>query len=211
MILSHHILIQACLDLMRRRNIPDIQHRLFFRLFLFLFFQFLFVGNPAVPAQIGQVHKTDVGKSILFAELVQFILQLGIVQHPLIVKLAHRLHGFVHTVTADADIVGQLKHLARLALWPPADKAYVLIIIIIAFARVFCGRGILMSFCQIRFTLFVLFPVLALILKFRHLFIPISVRSAAHTYFSRISLVHLHCIVYLKTSLHTSELFLKES
>ena len=141
MFLAHHILIQAGLDLMGSRNIPDVQHRRF-PFFFLLLFQLLFVGNPPISLQVCQIHKADIGKSphigesSLLGQLVQLILELRVVQHSLIVKLAHSLHGFMHTIIADTDIVGQFKHFPGLALRPPADKTYILILTVGTFSGI---------------------------------------------------------------------------
>ncbi len=58
-ILSDHKIIQLCFDLVRRRNVFDIQYRFIFRFLLFLL-QLLFIRNPTVSLQIRQIDKADV-------------------------------------------------------------------------------------------------------------------------------------------------------
>ena len=119
---------------MGSRNIPDIQYRLLTFLLLFLL-QLLLVGNPPVSPQIRQIDKADIGKAALLCQLIQLILKLRIVQHSLIIKLADCLHGLMHAVIADTDIIGQLKHLACLALRPAADKADVFIFTAVSYTH----------------------------------------------------------------------------
>ena len=140
MLLSYHIFIQTCLDLMGRGNVPYVQNRLLIGLLFLL--QLLLVGDPPVPLQIRKVHEADIGKPVLLGHLLQIVLKLGIVQHPLIVKLADGLHRLVHTVAADTDIVWKLEHLPRLALRPAADKAYVLVFAVVALPRILGGRSV---------------------------------------------------------------------
>ena len=114
--LSYHVFIQTGLDLMRCRNVLDIEYRFgTFRLLFLL--EFLLVGNTAVSLKIRQIHKTDV----------------GIVQHSLIIELAHSLHGLVHAIIADADMVGQLEHSAGFALRSAADKADIFVFAAVLF------------------------------------------------------------------------------
>ena len=126
MLLPYHIFVQTCLDLVGRRNILDIEHRLRLLPGLFLF-QLLLVRDSAVPLQIRNIYKADIGEAVLL-QVVQILLERRIIQHALIVKLAHRIHGFVHTVAAHTDIVRQLKHLPSLALRSAADKADILVL-----------------------------------------------------------------------------------
>lgn len=85
----------------------------------------------------------------LLRHLVQLVLELGIVQHPLVVELAHGLHGLVHAVAADADIVGQLEHLARFALRAAADEADIFVVLVVALSGVLGGGGVFVPFCQV--------------------------------------------------------------
>ena len=114
---------------MRCRNVLDIEYRFgTFRLLFLL--EFLLVGNTAVSLKIRQIHKTDVGESVLSVKLVEII---GIVQHSLIIELAHSLHGLVHAIIADADMVGQLEHSAGFALRSAADKADIFVFAAVLF------------------------------------------------------------------------------
>ena len=136
--LSHYIFIQACLDLMRCRNIFDVEYR--FGTFGFLFLlEFLLVGNAAVSLKICQIHKADVGESVLSVKLVEII---RIVQHALVVELAHGLHSFVHAVIADTDMIRQLEHSAGFALRSSADEADILVLAAVLFVLCLFLRGI---------------------------------------------------------------------
>ena len=99
MLLPYHILVQTCLDLVGRGNIPDVQYGLGILLFL-LFLDLLLVRDTALSLQIRYVYKTDIGHAV----------------------------ALVHTVVADTDIVGKFEHLSRLALRSAADKTYILVI-----------------------------------------------------------------------------------
>ena len=82
----------------------------------------------SLPLQIRNVHKPDIRHAIAFKHVIHILLELRISQHALVIKLTHRIHGLVHTIVTDADIVGQLEHFPRLALRPAADKAHILIL-----------------------------------------------------------------------------------
>ena len=111
------------------RNIFDVEYRL--RTFGFLFLlEFLLVGDTAVSLEVCQIHKTDVWEAVLSAELVQIA---WIVQHALVVELAHGLHSLVHAVIANADMIGQLEHSAGFALRSAADKTDILIFAAVLF------------------------------------------------------------------------------
>ena len=128
LLLADHVLVQAGLDLMRGGNIFDIENRLLFLLlFLRLPLDLLLVRDPAASLQVGQVHEADVGIFSVLMHVVEHVHHLGVVQKPLIIELAHRIHGAVHAVLADADIVGKVVHLSRLAFRPAADEAHVLV------------------------------------------------------------------------------------
>ena len=136
--LSHYIFIQACLDLMRCRNIFDVEYR--FGTFGFLFLlEFLLVGDAAVSLEVCQIHKADVGESVLSAELVQIA---RIIQHALVVELAHSLHGLVHAVIANADMIRQLEHSAGFALRSAADEADILVLAAVLFVLCLFLSGI---------------------------------------------------------------------
>ena len=105
MLLPYHILVQTCLDLVGRGNIPDVQYGLGILLFL-LFLDLLLVRDTALSLQIRYVYKTDIGHAVALQHIVHILLELGITEHALIVELAHRVHSLVHTVVADTDIVG---------------------------------------------------------------------------------------------------------
>ena len=96
-------------------------------LFLRLPLDLLLVRDPAASLQVGQVHEADVGIFSVLMHVVEHVHHLGVVQKPLIIELAHRIHGAVHAVLADADIVGKVVHLPRLTFRPAADEAHVLI------------------------------------------------------------------------------------
>ena len=128
--LSHYIFIQACLDLMRCRNIFDVEYR-------FGIFGFLFLLEFSL--EVCQIHKADVGESVLSAELVQIA---RIIQHALVVELAHSLHGLVHAVIANADMIRQLEHSAGFALRSSADEADILVLAAVLFVLCLFLRGI---------------------------------------------------------------------
>ena len=142
MLLTYHILVQAGLDLVWRRNVLNIQNRLF-SLLLFFLLQLLLIGNSAVSLKISQVHETDIGESALLSHLIHFLLEIGITEHALVIKLAYRIHGLVHTVITDTDIVGHLEHFTGLALRPAADEADILIFTVITLTCLGSIRGIL--------------------------------------------------------------------
>ena len=128
LLLTDHVLVQACLDLVRRRNILNVKNRLLSLLFILrLLFDLLFVRNSAGSLQIRQVHKADVGVFSILIHVVEHVHELRIVQKPLIIVLTHRIHRPMHAVVADTDIVGKVVHLPRLAFRPAADKADVLV------------------------------------------------------------------------------------
>ena len=128
LLLTDHVLVQAGLDLVRGGNIFNVKNRLLsLFLILRLLFDLLFVRNSAGSLQIRQVHKADVGVFSILIHVVEHVHELRIVQKPLIIILAHRVHGAVHAVLADADIVGKVVHLSRLAFRPAADEAHVLV------------------------------------------------------------------------------------
>ena len=130
MLLPDHIIVKLGFDLMRRWNIFNIQNRFLFLFGLFLL-DLLFVGNSAFTLQIRQIDKTDVGKSLPLHIFIQIVHQGRIIQHSLIIKLADCVHGSVHAVIADRNIVGQLEHFPCLALRSSADKTHILVILIL--------------------------------------------------------------------------------
>ena len=127
MLLTDYIIIQLGLDFMRRRNILDVKSRLLFLPRLFLFHP-LFVRDSTLTLQIGKVHETDIGKALPAHILTQIIHESRIIQHPLIVKLADRIHCLMHTVITYRDVIGKFEHLPGFALRPAADKADILIV-----------------------------------------------------------------------------------
>ena len=138
MLLSDHIIIQLCLDPVWRRNVPDIQNR--FRPFaLFLFLDLLLIGDTSLSLKVCNIQEPDIGKSLFTHILIQAVHKIRI-QHTLIIKLAHSIHGLMHTVITYTNIIGKLEHLSRFAFRPPADKADILII---AFLLIFCQRVLL--------------------------------------------------------------------
>ena len=160
MLLSHHILVQACFDLVRRRNILDVQDGLDILFFLFLLY-LLLVGNTALPLQVSDVYEANVRHAAL-QHVVHILLKLWIGEHPLIIKLAYRIHGLVHTIITDTDAVGQFKHLSRLALRPAADKAHILIVGVFVRAAVLAGIpasffGLLQFFQFLQFLILLVF------------------------------------------------------
>ena len=120
---------------MRRHNIFNINDRyVFLRLFLFL--DLLFIRNAAVSLQVRQVNEADIRESLAVIKIVHIAIRISrIIQHSLIVKLTNGIHRLVHTIIADADMIGQLKHFTRLTLRPPANEADFLIIIFLLVLR----------------------------------------------------------------------------
>ena len=176
LLLTDHILVQACLDLMRGGDIFNVKNRLLsLFLILRLLFDLLLVRNSTGSLQIGQIHKADVGVFSILIHVVEHVHELRIVQKPLIIVLTHRIHRPVHAVVADTDIVGKVVHLPRLAFRPAADKADVLVfrfLFVLLFrclfsrinrfpvVRYFCGQILfffVLSLLQIQFLLFFVF------------------------------------------------------
>ena len=93
-----------------------------------------FEGHDYQYRRTISIDKADIGKAPPFVHLFQFVLKLRIIQHSLIIKLAHRLHGLMHAVVADTDIIRKLKHFSRFALRPPTDKAYIFVLTVVAFS-----------------------------------------------------------------------------
>ena len=116
-------------------NITDIENgiRFLFFFLLFFLFNFLFIGNPVISLQIRQIHEADVGIFPILIHIVQHIHHLGVIQHSLIIILAHCIHRPVHTIITDTDIIRKMVHLSRLAFRAPADKAHILIFFFIVF------------------------------------------------------------------------------
>ena len=143
MLLSDHVFIQTRLDLVRCRNLMNIQYRLFPVLRLLLF-EPLLIRNSSLALQIIDIDKADIGEPLSHG-LVQIVHHGRIIQHSHIVKLADRIHGLVHTVTAHRNIIRKLEHLARLALRTAADKTDILIFaFLLRISRVVLVRS---SFC----------------------------------------------------------------
>ena len=57
MLLSYHVFIKACLDLVGRRNLTDIKRFQWLRLLFFLFYLLLFWNTTL---QVIQINKTDI-------------------------------------------------------------------------------------------------------------------------------------------------------
>ena len=147
-ILSYDIIVELCLNLVRRRQVIDVKDCLLL-LFLWLFLlELLPVWNAAVPLQIRNVDKADIGKPLLaILGTVLVKIKVCIVQHSLIIKLADRIHRLVHAVRAHRDMIGQLEHLTRLALRPSAYKAHILVLAFLLFlAFTVCRLFILFYF-----------------------------------------------------------------
>ena len=154
--LSDNVFVQAGLDFMGGRNVMDIEYRfglLFLRLFLF---NLLLVGDPVVSLQVSQVDKAHIGIFPVLVHIIQHVHQFRIIQHSLVIILAHRIHSSVHAVVADTDIIGQVIHLAGLAFRASADKTNVLIFLfrLIRLFFLFIGRLLALTFFQARFLLF---------------------------------------------------------
>ena len=138
-LLPHHILIQAGLDLMRCRDGLDIQLGRRFFLFLGLFLlQLLPPGQRIHILQIGQVNHADIRHIAKAAHIPHW--------EP---DMVHTVKGLLHTVGTDADLAGNLNHCPGLALRTVADIADILIFTLLrgiaAPLRPRCGvlRGIL--------------------------------------------------------------------
>ena len=109
-LLSYHILIQCFFDLMRCRNIFQIQNR-FFCLFFLLFFMDLFrlLSGILKTAQIDHTH-------------IRHIHQIRIIKFSIIKLLVHGIKTFLHTICTDMYIIRQFDHRSGFTLRSAAEK-----------------------------------------------------------------------------------------
>ena len=116
LLLSDHIFIERRLDLVRCRDLLNVDNRLRLRLRLFLL-QLLIVRQSAL--QIRQIDHADVRNSSHVH-----------IHHIIHGKTAsvHAVKRLLHTVLADADIVRNTDHLSRNMFRSSTDVADVLIL-----------------------------------------------------------------------------------
>ena len=207
-LLPDHIFVQARLDLVRSRDILNIKYGLFL-LFLGFLLELLLVWNSAASLQIGEIHKADIGILPVFIHIIQHVHQFRIVQHSLIIVLAHRIHGPVHAVVAYTDIIGEMVHLSRLTLRAPADEADILIPVLILIGRIFARSVSVLRFLfrnlillRLRilsvFVFLYLFSLRGFRLDWLILFFFLSIINIAH-----FSFLSVFCAIYMERCRHT--------
>ena len=108
--LSYYIFIQFRFDLMRSRNILDIQDRFFFFFRLFLFHT-LALRDLCIHVSKSH-HRSHVHKLA-------------------VIHIVHCIKAFLHTVRTHADIVRKIDHLSGHTLRSVTDKADLLVTVII--------------------------------------------------------------------------------
>ena len=150
MLLPNDIFIQARFDLVGCRDVLNVEHRRCI-LFLFLFLQFLALGN-AVLRKITQIQEADVREAALFGRILHLLAKFRVFKHSAQSKLVHGIHGAFHAVLTDADIALHLRHPAGSALRSAADKAHILILAFL--------RRILGSF-RVLFQYFLIFIIMS--------------------------------------------------
>ena len=93
------------------------------------------IKNIMPPHQI----KAKLDDYVVGQEHAKKVMSVAVYNHykRVIVKLTNGIHRLVHTIIADADMIGQLKHFTRLTLRPPANEADFLIIIFLLVLRVY--------------------------------------------------------------------------
>ena len=120
MFLTYHILIKACLNLMRCRNRMNVEYCLFFLFLRFLFLDLLRLRNTSL--QIRQIDHADIGHlAHIHIHDVTHVESTGV----------HRIERLLHTIVADADSLLDMDHLARNTLRSAADVADILVFIIL--------------------------------------------------------------------------------
>ena len=125
LILADNILIKFSLDLVRSRDVLDVKSRFYLALAFFLDLLRIWYAAHVETIVVVHVKESKSWESILI--LVKLIHEIWIVQKILIVKLAYSIHGLLHAVIADADVVWKVEHLASFALRTSADKADVFV------------------------------------------------------------------------------------
>ena len=140
MLLTDHILVQTCLDLVRHRHILDIQllHRL---ILCFLFLLDLLPLRDGI-FQIRQIQKLDSRYAV--HQLREIHGAIG-----------HRVKASLHTALADGNVVRQLDHLPGSALRAVAHEADLLVLVLLLLLFVFRNRHFFFLFRRNRFFLFV--------------------------------------------------------
>ena len=117
-LLPHHIFIQLCLDLVRRRNILDIQFMEFFRFFLFLLNLLRFRLHILQIRHIEELYARHIHQTVQIHRAV-----------------GHGVKASLHTVRTHCNIIGKINHLPRHALRTVTDKTDLLISVVIFLIR----------------------------------------------------------------------------
>ena len=117
-LLPYHIFIESSLDLMGRRNIPNINQGLF--LFPFLFLLYL-LSLRNILLHIRHIQN-------LYSRYIH-IHQLAVID----LSAHHSVKALLHTIAADGDPVGKVDHLPRNRLRPPAHETDLLILVLMVF------------------------------------------------------------------------------
>ena len=135
MLLSHHILVKLCLDLVRRRDRVDIKHRfaLFFRLFLFYL---LVIRHKSL--HIRQIDHSNVWHATTHVHKIVHV-KTGAI---------HAVECLLHTVLTDTDITRDMDHLACHALRAAADIAdvFILVFVFVRIVILICMNQIIFVF-----------------------------------------------------------------
>ena len=118
LLLADHILVKSLFDLMRCRNILQIQNRLLFFLFLLRFLRLL--HRILETAQIDHAY-------------IGHVQQIRIIEFPFIKLLIHGIKTLLHTVCTDMYVIRKLDHRACLALRSAAEETEFLSFIFLLF------------------------------------------------------------------------------
>ena len=119
-LLTHNILIQHGLNLMRRRYILHRKLRCF--LFTLLFLYALTLRNlHSHRTELAQIHHLDIERHPAHIEAGN-------------IRILERIHRLLHTLTADVDSARHLNDRSALALRAAADIAQTLIIVAVVLA-----------------------------------------------------------------------------
>ena len=155
--LSYYIFIQFRFDLMRSRNILDIQDRFFFFFRLFLFHT-LALRDLCIHVSKSH-HRSHVHK-------------LAVI-HPAKIHIVHCIKAFLHTVRTHADIIRKIDHLSGHTLRSVTDEAdlFIAIFVIFFFVCIFYLTGYFLN-CLVLLVIFCHWLVLLFSVVFRRFLCP---------------------------------------